>query len=500
MEYVIQSIASIFDPITLLLTIIGTAVGVILGAMPGLNGPIGVALLLPFTFNLDPAAGLLMLGGIYMGSNYGGSISAILLNTPGTEVAACTALEGFPLAQQGRAKEALYYSISACIIGGFIGVIVLIFFTPILAKVALKFGPPEMFLMAMAGMAVVGSLTGKNIYKGLFAAAFGILLSTIGPDIMSGTERLSFGINQLKGGIPLIPAMIGLFAINEMLCQLGSRDGSLINVPFKEITFKEVFLNLVKKPLLVIKSSLLGTFIGILPGTGGAIATFIVYGEAKRSSKNPELFGKGCIDGIIAPESANNAAVGGSLVPLLALGIPGSATAAILYGALTIHGLIPGPRLFQLNPQIVYTFMIGMLVTVFIMGLIGIYGVPYFSKILKIKLKYIIPIVLSLCIFGAYSIRNNLFDVLLAIVFGLIGYVLRQVDIPIAPIVLGIILGPLAEENFRQSLSIAKSESGSLLQYFIMRPISIIIFILLLLLIYTNVKAVMRSENQEVEL
>jgi len=440
-----------------------------------------------------------MLGGIYMGSNYGGSISAILLNTPGTEVAACTALEGFPLAQQGRAKEALYYSISACFVGGLIGVVVLIFFTPLLAKVALKFGPPEMFLMAMAGLAVVGSLTGKSLSKGIFAAAFGILLSTIGPDIMTGTDRISFGINQLRGGIPLVPSMIGLFAINEMLSQLDNQEGSLIKVPFKEITFKEVFSKLVKSPALVLKSSILGTLIGILPGTGGAIATFIAYGEAKRTSKNPELFGKGSIEGIIAPESANNAAVGGSLVPLLALGIPGSATAAILYGALTIHGLIPGPRLFLINPNIVYTFMIGMLITVFIMGVIGVYGVPYFSKILKVKLIYIIPTVLSLSLFGAYSIRNNLNDVLLAITFGIIGYTLRKIDIPIAPIILGIILGPLAEENFRQSLSIAKSESGSVLNYFIMRPISVVIFILLILLLYTNFKGSFASKSESMD-
>ena len=497
MQFYLEAFIAVFQPMSLFLITLGTLAGVIFGALPGLSGPIGVALLLPFTFNLDPAGGLLMLGGIYMGSSYGGSITAILLNTPGTGEAAPAAIEGFPLAQQGRAKEALYYSILACIIGGIIGVVTLLFFTPLLAKIALKFGPPEMFLIAMSGLAVVGSLTGRDVYKGLFAAAFGILISTVGPDIMTGASRMTFGLWDLEGGIPLIPALIGLFAISEMLVQIGRKLSTIVNVPFEDMTAWEIFKRLVRKPGLVIRSSLLGTFIGVLPGTGGAVASFVAYAEARRSSKRPELFGKGNEEGIIAAESANNAAVGGSMVPLLALGVPGSTTTAVMYGALTIHGLIPGPRLFVENPDIVYTFMFGMFFTAIIMGIIGIYGVPFFSSIIKIRLPFIIPTVMVLCLFGAYSIRNSLFDVFLAICFGLIGYFFRRVDIPPAPTVLGIILGPLAEENFRQVLVIAGAKGVNPLLYSFMRPLAAIIFLLLMFLIFASFRGTLSSGGEK---
>lgn len=486
MELYLKALMAVFHPTSFLLIALGTAAGVIFGALPGLSGPIGVALLLPFTFNLDPAAGLLMLGGIYMGSSYGGSITGILLNTPGTTEAAPTTLEGFPLAQQGRAKEALYYSIVACIVGGVVGVLTLLFFTPLLAKIALKFGPPEMFLIAMSGLAVVGSLTGRDVYKGIFAAAFGILVSTVGPDIMTGTSRMTFGLWDLEGGIPLIPALIGLFAISEMLVQTGRKLDSIVNVPFEDMKVMEIVRRLIRKPGLLIRSSFIGTFIGVLPGTGGAVASFVAYAEAKRSSKRPELFSKGNEEGIIAAESANNAAVGGSMVPLLSLGVPGSTTTAVMYGALTIHGLIPGPRLFVQNPDIVYTFMFGMLFTAIIMGVIGIYGVPFFSSIIKIRLPYIIPTVMVLCLFGAYSIRNSLFDIFLAIFFGLVGYLFRRTNIPPAPTVLGIILGPLAEENFRQVLVIAKAQNMNPLLYSFTRPIAVVVFLLLMFLIFAS--------------
>jgi putative tricarboxylic transport membrane protein len=496
MEYYLDALIAVFHPTSFLLVAIGTVAGVVFGALPGLSGPIGVALLLPFTFNLNPAAGLLMLGGLYMGSCYGGSITGILLNTPGTPEAAPTTLEGFPLAQQGRAKEALYYSILSCTVGGIIGVLTLLFFTPLLAKIALKFGPPEMFLIAMSGLAVVGSLTGREVYKGIFAAAFGVLISTVGPDIMTGTSRMTFGLWDLEGGIPLIPALIGLFAISEMLVQTGRKIDTIVNVPFENIKAMAVGRLLARKWGLLIRSSFLGTFIGILPGTGGAVSSFVAYAEAKRSSKNAALFGKGNVEGIIAAESSNNAAVGGSLVPLLSLGVPGSTTTAVMYGALTIHGLIPGPRLFVHNPDIVYTFMFGMLLTALIMGLIGIYGVPFFSSIIKIRLAYIIPIVLVLCLFGAYSIRNSLFDVFLAICFGLIGYLFRRTNIPPAPTVLGIILGPLAEENFRQVLVIAQAKGINPLLYSFTRPIAVVIFLLLMFLIFASFRGSLSGEGR----
>jgi len=483
----------------LILIFLGTLGGVFIGILPGLSGPTGVALLLPFTFNLDPAGGLLMLGGIYMGSSFGGSVSAILLNAPGTSYAAATALDGFPLAQQGRSKEALYVSLVSSVFGGVIGVVTLILFAPMLARFALKFGPPEMFLLAAAGLAIIGVLAGENMFKGIAAGALGVLISMVGPDIMTGDVRLTFGIENLESGIPLIPALVGLFAISEMISQSMRTHGmSLVEVPMKRTSLARVIRDIFRKgAVLLAKTSALGTIIGIMPGEGAAVASFIAYGEAKRSSSHPELFGKGNPEGIIAAESANNASVGGALVPLLALGIPGSCTTAILYGALTIHGLIPGPRLFMSNPDVVYNFMFGMLLTVIFMGIIGALGAEYFSKVMKLNFKYLVPIVLLLCFMGAYSIRNSSFDILLAVCFGILGVALKWLNMPVAPIVLGIILGPIGEEGLRQTLVITHAREISLLTYVIARPISVVLFFLLAAVIFTSIRSFQKLKSPQ---
>lgn len=476
------------DPTVLFFIIAGTVGGIILGAIPGLGGSIGIALLLPFTFTLEPAVALLMLGGIYMGASYGGSISAILLNTPGTAEAACTSLEGYPLSMQGRGREALHYSILSSVVGGAFGVIVLIFFTPLLAGFALEFGPGQVFLIAIAGLTIVGSISSGNINKGIFAACFGIILSLVGADLMTGIDRFTFGIPQLRSGIPLVPVIIGLFAIAEMLEQASRSSGRMVDVPFENSSVIHSAKKLIKKPMLLSKSSLIGTLIGIIPGAGGAVATFIAYGEAKRTSKKKELFGKGSLEGLTAAEASNNAAVGGSIIPLLALGVPGSTTTAIMFGALTIHGLIPGPRLFIDHQEIAYTFIIGMLLTVLIMGIIGIYGVSLFSQVLKVKLVFIIPIVLVLSIFGAYSLQNSMLDVLIAIVFGIIGFLFKKVGIPNAPVILGLILGSIAETNLRQAMTLSNSQGINLFQYLFTSPISIVITFIVVIIIFSAFK------------
>jgi len=464
----------------------GTLLGVIIGALPGLNGPIGVSLLLPITFSFSPEVGLLMLGGIYMGSHYGSSITAILLNAPGDVVAACTAIEGYPMAKEGRAKEALYYSIIACVVGGTIGVLTLIFFTPPLAQLALQFGNSEVFLLGFFGLLIAATMSsGENITKGLFGVIFGLLLSTVGNDLLSGTSRLDFGLHELNAGINLIPVVIGLFAISSMLESLSIKSGQITSISNITSSLTNVAKKVFIKPWLLLKSSSLGTFIGILPGAGGAIATFVAYAEAKRSSKTPEKFGKGNPEGIVSAESANNAAVGGSLVPLLALGIPGSATAAIMYGALTIHGIVPGPDLFVTRPDVAYTFIVGMLLTVIVMGIFGVLGVPLFTYILRIKLNFIIPTVLVFCIIGSYAIRNSLFDVLIAIVFGLLGFYFKKVDIPVALIVLGIILGPLIETNLRRTLITVEATDVNFFTFIFSRPISMTLIIIVALLLFS---------------
>jgi putative tricarboxylic transport membrane protein len=495
MELVGQVIVGLFNFQTLLMIVFGTFLGVFVGAVPGLNGAVGVALLVPFTFGLSAENGLLLLGGIYMGSQYGGAITAILLNTPGDVVATCTAMEGYPLAKQGRAKEALYVAIISCVFGGFVGVLTMIGFTPLLAGFALKFGPGEMFLVAIAGLSMSAMLTSKNVLKGFFGVFLGLLFSCVGVDSMSGTDRLTFGLSQLKNGISLIPVIIGLFAISEMIINLGNQNESIAKVDSVPITLREALGSVGKRFSLLLKSSFLGTFIGVLPATGGAVATFVAYAEAKRTSKRPETFGRGNIDGIIAPESANNGAVGGSLVPLLALGVPGSTTAAIMYSALTIHGLIPGPRLFENNAYMAYTFTFGMLLTVVVMGIIGILGIPFFSKIVKVKFSYIVPIVLSFCFLGAYSINNSAFDIVLAVLFGVLGVAFKKNTIPPATVVMGLILGPIVEKNFRRALTISLSKGTSILGYIFSSPLSFVILVVVIFLLLSFVRMNKTSEK-----
>lgn len=496
MNYILSALTSIFSPLGILFNAIGVLLGIIFGALPGLNGVVGVALLLPLTYSMAPEYGLIMLSGLYMGATYGGSISAILLNCPGTGEAACTALNGNPMAKKGKAKEALLYSLFASGFGGLFGAIVMLCFTPILAKMALKFGPPELFLVSVMGLAVVGSLMGNSLAKGFFSVAFGLILSIVGMDVTSVNFRFTFNNMYLQSGLSLIPVSVGFFAIAEMLTLLKKKDDNEMSTnTFGEVKASFIAKDISKRWRILLKSSLIGTIIGILPGTGGAIASFISYGEAKRTSREKELFGQGSPDGIIAPESANNAAVGGSFVPLLSLGIPGSATSAIIFGALTVHGMIPGPKLFSEHADTVYALMIGLIVSIALMVIFGLAGTGLFSKVLKVKTKYIVPAVMAFSLLGAYSARNSVFDIAVAIVFGLIGLAFKRASIPVAPAVLGMILGSMAEQNLRQSMVIASAKSINLFSFIVFRPISIVLIILIGLLVFGNMKTKLRGDE-----
>ena len=495
-------LANLFSLNTLFISFLGALVGVILGAIPGMNGGIGIAVMLPFTYTMGPAQGLLFLGGIYMGSSYGGSISGILINCPGTAESACTALEGNAMTRRGEGKKALFYSIAASGFGGIVGLIVLILFAPVLAKVAVKFGPPEMMLIAICGLTIVGSLTGKNVLKGLFAACFGLFLAMIGTDDVTGQMRFTFGFRALRGGIDLIPAVIGLFAITEMvkqgISQLSQTETGE-KIELKAASFRATVKDMCTKYLkTLLKSTAVGTFIGILPGTGGAIASFLAYGDAKGSDKEGN-FGKGCPAGIIAPEAANNAAVGGSLVPMLALGIPGSATSAIMFGALTIHGLVTGQSLFAEHGDIVYTFLGGMFIATLFMVLIGVLGIPVFSSILKIKMKYIIPSVILFSMIGAYSVNNSMNDVTVALILGLIGVLFSKLEIPNTPIVLGLILGGIIESNYVRTLTLVIATGTNVLVYILTRPICILIILITAYLIWANIRAIRKGRMVQKE-
>lgn len=496
MNLVLQVMTNLFSLSTLLVSFLGALVGVVLGAIPGMNGGIGIAVMLPFTYTMGPAQGLLFLGGIYLGSSYGGSISGILINCPGTAESACTTIEGYQMTKRGEGQKALHYSILASGFGSLVGLVVLLFFSPVLAKIAVKFGPAEMMLLALCGLTIVGSLTGKNVVKGLIAACFGLFLAMIGVDDVNGSIRFTFGVRALRGGIDLIPAVIGLFAITEMvkqgMNQLKATD-SFEKVELKKQSLKDSIKQTFTKYLRVLlKSSVIGTFIGILPGTGGAIASFLAYGEAKGKDKEG-TFGKGNPAGIIAPEAANNAAVGGSLVPMLALGIPGSASSAIMFGALTIHGLVPGQSLFTDHADIMYTFIVGMFIATLFMILIGLSGNKVFSSILKIKMKYIIPVVILFSLIGAYSVNNSMNDVVIAIVLGVIGVVFARLEIPNTPIVLGLILGGIIESNFVRTMTIVNAQGTNIFVHVLTRPLCIGILLLTVYLIWANVRALQKG-------
>ncbi len=495
-------------PDTLFLLTLGTVFGIIIGAIPGLGSGIGVSVLLPFTFAMKPLSGLLLLAGVFMGGSYGGSISGILLNIPGTSEALCTTIEGFAMAKNGRGKEALYLAAIASTIGGLVGVLVLIFFTPVLARAALKFGPPEMVLVSLAGLTIVGSLSADNLLKGYFGAIFGMFLSMVGVDTVSGMTRFTFGIDIFVMGFKLVAvAGLGIVATREMLIGIHKiaekqKKKDIVHqeeIELENISALQTFKNIMKNhKATLFKSAGLGTFIGILPGAGSAISAFLAYGEARRKSKTP--FGNGNPEGIVAAESANNAGVGGSFVPMLALGIPGSPTCALIFGALTIHGITAGPRLFSDHASITYGFMYGLLVSVLIMGAVGLFCVPLFSKILTIKMEYLIPVVVACIILGAYSIRSNMYDVICALSFGLIGLLFKKVNIPQAPIFLGIILEPIIEKNLVTAYTLAKAESLNILVYTFKRPLCIGIFILSMLLVYTNLLSSKREAQMKKEI
>lgn len=501
----IEIISQLLNPLTIGIIIAGCVGGIILGAVPGLNGGIGISLMLPFTFTMSPADSLLLLGGIYMGSTYGGAISAILINVPGGAEAYCTMLEGHPMAKAKRGKEALYLAALASICGGLMGVIALIAAAPALARFALRFGPPEFFLIGMVGLTVVGSLTGKNALKGVASACFGLIIGMIGFDTISGGNRLNFGSDTMVMGIELMAVVLGFFALSEMLDQIvkihknktTKIDQKDAIVDLGDITFFQTVKSVLKyNKFLLTKSCLIGTFLGILPGPGAAISAFVAYGEAKRSYPK-ESFGTGNPRGIIAAESSNNACVGGSLVPMMALGIPGSPTAAIMYGALVIHGLQIGPRLFVDNKVFAYTFSWGMLLTVVVMGIVGIFCVPLFSRILKVNMRYIILTVIMCSLLGAFSIRNSMFDVFVTIILGFVGYYLNKFGFPTAPIVLGLILSGLIERNFRLSLVISGAGDQSLFTYIFTRPLCIGIVVLGVMLILLNFRSMAMDKKRK---
>ncbi|MDR2134106.1 MAG: tripartite tricarboxylate transporter permease [Treponema sp.] len=478
----LQGLMDAFQPITFLMMFVGTVGGIIIGAIPGMSGSMGVILLLPLVYQLDKVPAMVVLAAMFCGSMYGGSISAILLRTPGTPSASATVLDGYPMGQNGQAGKALFVAVFASAIGGLLSGICLLFIAPQLAKVALNFQAPEFFALSIFGLTLMAGSSGKNMVKGLISGFMGLFLSTVGVDIISGNLRFTFGVVKLMAGFNILPVLIGIFALAQVFVDLSNKtpqikqDTSRLGnmVPSRE-EFKSMLL-----PILI--GSVIGIVIGIIPGSGGAISCFLAYEVVRRFSKHPELFGTGIVEGIAAPESSNNGTTGGALVPLLTLGIPGDTVTAVMLGAFMLIGIKPGPQLFVENGQAVNTFFMAFIIMQFLMLFFGIVGTRVWPKLLDVPRCVMMPLVMIFCFLGAYTLNNNLGDVIIALVFGIVGFFMQKLGFPGAPMILGIILGPMAEQNLNRALLISHNDW----KVFFARPISCtFIIVTVLSIVYT---------------
>lgn len=452
---------------------IGTVAGIIIGGLPGLGTVLGLVIALPFTFSMEPATAIALLLAIYVSSIYGGSISAILINVPGTPQSAASVLDGYPMSQKGDGALALGYATIASFVGGFVSLIVLIIFAPQLAKFALSFGPIETFALILFALTTVAGVSAEDMLKGLIATLIGLFLSLIGPDEMTGQIRFDFDNLFLAAGLNAIPLLIGIFAISEVLFQAGiARDtgeATVIKGGFRIPSWADW------KPRLVtlLRSCGIGSMIGVLPGTGATAATFVSYADAKRRAPNPQDFGKGEPSGLIASEASNNAVSGGAMVPMLSLGIPGDAGTAVMLGALAIHNIAPGAQLFQGQPHTVTMIFVLLFVANIFMLVLGAAGASIYSRVLQVPVKLLMPLVLLLCTVGTYAVRSNPIDLVVVLLLGLVGFVMRLNRFPMAPIIIGFILGAPLERALRQGLILTDTDFLA----FFEKPIALVLFI-----------------------
>jgi len=479
LHIVLTSFAAILTIKNILFMIFGVTAGMIAGGLPGLTATMSVALIVPFTFTMDPITGLVTIGAIYCGAVFGGAFSAILVNTPGTPSSIGTTFDGYPMTKQGKGQEAVFTATFASAGGGLIGTIILIFLSVPLAKVALKFGSPEYFWISIFGLTIIASLASKSVLKGLAGGLFGLLISMVGVAPIGGDVRFTLGMPSFQGGIQLISILIGFFCIPEMLKMAGNlkkHNMETVEMESGIDVFKKSFMNVFKKPFNFIRSSIIGAFVGVIPGAGGNIANLVAYNEAHRSSNDPDSFGKGNPAGVVATEAANNATVEGSVVPLLTLGIPGAPPDAIIYGALMLQGLRPGPELFSgPNAKITYAFMLSFFIANLLMFIVGILGGRVINKIVtSVGHKYLVPSIIFMTILGSYAIRNNIMDVIVMLVGGYIGYLFKELNFHPGPVVLGLILGPIAEKGLVRGYLMGQALPVPWMIFFT-RPISIIL-------------------------
>jgi len=456
-------------PINLLLALAGALLGTLVGALPGIGSTSAVALLLPLTFNMDPAGAIILLCGIYYGSMYGGTITSVLINTPGESATVVTTLDGYQLARQGRAGAALGIATLASFLAGTTGTAALMVMAPALAGVALTFGPPEYFALTVLGLSMLAGLTTGSAVKAVLSALVGLIVATVGLDVTTGMPRLTFGSVDLLGGIDFLPVSIALFGFTEML--VGAEAPAQAALTRARVKVRDVFptrADCWQSRFAMMRGTVVGFFIGTLPGAGATLASFIAYALEKRVSRHPERFGRGAIEGVAAPEAANNAASAGALVPLLTLGLPGGTTTAVLVGALIMWGLRPGPLLFQENPQFAWGLIASMYIGNLMLLVLNILLIPVFVRALLIPYSVLAPAVLVLCLVGAYAANNRMWDVGVMLAFSVVGLAMRRLGYSPVAFVSALVLGPLAENAFRQSLQISQGSFG----IFVNRPIA----------------------------
>ena len=492
LEHLQSALEIVFSVQTIIALFGGVVIGTIIGAIPGMTVTMGVALTLPFTFAMHPAVGILLLLGVYKGGVYGGSITAILIKTPGTPAASCTVLDGYPMSQKGEARKALDMALYASCFADFISNISLILFAGLLASFALRFGPPEYFTLIVFSLTIIAGIAGQNMAKGMVSAGLGLLLATFGLDLVYGTKRFVFGEVELMAGLNFIPVLIGLFALPEIINYYAKRfeeRGQVQALSGGHATFAE-FRRSFKS---IFRGSVIGVVLGAIPGIGGAPSAFLSYSEAQRTSKHPETFGKGEIEGVAAAEAGNNGTCGATLIPLLALGVPGDIVTAVILGAFMIHGLQPGPLLFEDNLDLIYALFVGIMISSVFLFIVGKSAIRVFSRVVLLPNKILFPIVLVLCVYGCYAVNNNLFDVLVMMLIGLLGFAMLRANIPAAPFLIAYVLGPLLEDNFRQSLLL--SHGG--LEIFVRNEICWIFWGLTVLVLFVLVRRGMRQRRAQ---
>ena len=490
--------ANVFTLYHIALLVGGTFVGIVLGALPGLSPTMSVALLIPFTFHMEPESGLILLGAMYTATVAGGAISAILVNVPGAPANIATAMDGHKMAKQGKSKEALHYCFISSFVGGIFGVVILIFFTPPLAELSLKFGTTELFWIAILGITIIATIDSKSVIKGLLSGLFGLMLATIGDNPVLGVERFVF-TEHLTGGVNIVVGLIGLFAMPQVLNLMenyySQKNAALSAVGSSTLmsSFRYVFGR--AKALSI--GSMIGSIIGIIPGAGGQIAGLVSYDQTKKFSKNSDNYGKGEPEGIVAAESANNSMVGPSLIPLLTLSIPGSPTAAVLLGGLLIHGIFPGHEIFETNKEVIWTFIDSLILAQFLMLFIGLFLSRHSGWIMKVPDNYMAVGIFVLAVFGTYSIGNSYSDVLIMVSLGTIMFFASKAGFSAVPVVLGIILGPIAENNFLLGKLIGGARfDGNWILYFTTGTINITLISICIISITYGVYSNHKSKNK----